>query len=254
MYHQGNVRKPQWVKCKGLGTPSRGFSLLWETETWQCDPTPWLRQMDWLVDSWVNRSQSHFLPTWHLFYRVVRSQAQSGAMAVTWGGGRSPATVRSLDNPQVFHFLSLGYLTFLWAMTFPSIPKKKKKTIPLLLKSARTDFCYLKTNKQTNLFISVHEIALFKLFYITLICKLFWKKKNWFLSFWNISKKNLTMSKELWFSIISINVKDMLVKKEKKSCLGKVCHNLKNSAFEECLPLFAIRVSVWKAQQREYSQ
>lgn len=30
IYHQGNVRKPQWVKCKGLGTPSHGFSLLWE--------------------------------------------------------------------------------------------------------------------------------------------------------------------------------------------------------------------------------
>ena len=37
----------------------------------------------------------------------------------------------------------------------------------------------------------------------------------------------------MWFSKISINVEDMLVKKKNKSCLGKVCHKLKRSSFEE---------------------
>ena len=37
----------------------------------------------------------------------------------------------------------------------------------------------------------------------------------------------------MWFSRISINVEDMLVKKKNKSCLGKVCHKLKSASFEE---------------------
>ena len=47
-------------------------------------------------------------------------------------------------------------------------------------------------------------------------------------------KKSKTFLKlaEMWLSKIFINVEDMLVKKKKKSCLGKVCHKLKNSSFE----------------------
>ena len=64
-------------------------------------------------------------------------------------------------------------------------------------------------------------------------------------------KKSKTFLKlaEMWLSKIFINVEDMLVKKKKKSCLGKVCHKLKNSSFEG---FFFFFWSVWE-EPREAS-